>query len=115
MSYPLDVARRFMSRFLSRALCVWVVFVAQVAAAGSFMNFESGHVRPLALSPDASQLFAVDTPDNRLEVYSVTAAGLTLAAEVQVGLEPVAVAARTNRASRTEVWVESPLGQHQHR
>ena len=98
-----------MSRFLSRALCVWVVFVAQVAGAGSFVNFESGHVRPLALSPDASQLFAVDTPDNRLEVYTVTAAGLTLAAEVQVGLEPVAVAARTNRAARTEVWVVNHL------
>jgi len=33
----------------------------------SFLSFESGHVRPLALSPDGTQLFAVNTPDNRLE------------------------------------------------
>jgi DNA-binding beta-propeller fold protein YncE len=79
--------------------------VAASAAAQSFTNFESGHVRPLALSPDGSRLFAVNTPDNRLEIYTVGAGTLTLAAEVQVGLEPVAVAARTN----TEVWVVNHL------
>ncbi len=72
---------------------------------GAFVNFESGHVRPLALSPDGSRLFAVNTPDNRLAIYNVSAGGLTLAAEVPVGLEPVAVAARTN----TEVWVVNHL------
>ena len=71
----------------------------------AFVNFESGHVRPLALSPDASRLFAVNTPDNRLAIYDVSAGGLTLAAEVPVGLEPVAVAARTN----TEAWVVNHL------
>jgi len=75
------------------------------APTGPFVNFESGHVRPLALSPDGSRLFAVNTPDNRLEIYAVSAAGLTLAAEVPVGLEPVAVAARSN----TEVWVVNHL------
>jgi hypothetical protein len=72
---------------------------------GAFVNFESGHVRPLALSPDGSRLFAVNTPDNRLAIYDVSGAGLTLAAEVPVGLEPVAVAARTN----TEAWVVNHL------
>ncbi len=72
---------------------------------GAFVNFESGHVRPLALSPDGSLLFAVNTPDNRLAIYAVGAGGLTLAAEVPVGLEPVAVAARSN----TEVWVVNHL------
>lgn len=33
----------------------------------SFYVFESGHVRPLALSPDGSRLYAVNTPDNRRE------------------------------------------------
>src|SRR5262249_57699471 len=66
------------------------------APTGPFVNFESGHVRPLALSPDGSRLFAVNTPDNRLEIYAVSAAGLTLAAEGPVGLEPVAAAAPTN-------------------
>ena len=39
-------------------------------AAPAFTLFESGHVRPLALSPNRSKLFAVNTPDNRLEVYA---------------------------------------------
>src|SRR6266481_1589365 len=75
------------------------------AGAQSFVNFESGHVRPLALSPDGSRLFAVNTPDDRLEIYGVGAGSLTLQAEVPVGLEPVAVAARSN----TEVWVVNHL------
>src|SRR5258705_3539399 len=75
------------------------------ALAQSFVNFESGHVRPLALSPDGSRLFAVNTPDNRLAIYGVGAGSLTLQAEVQVGLEPVAVAARSN----SEVWVVNHL------
>ena len=78
---------------------------AAQSAGGAFVNFESGHVRPIALSPDGSKLFAVNTPDNRLEIYSVSAGGLTLAGEVPVGLEPVAVAARSD----TEVWVVNHL------
>jgi len=82
-----------------------LVLGAVAARAQSFTNFESGHVRPLALSPDGSRLFAVNTPDNRLAIYSVGVGSLTLVAEVPVGLEPVAVAARTN----TEVWVVNHL------
>src|SRR5262245_7115419 len=36
-----------------------------------FTLFESGQVRPLSLSPDKRYLFAVNTPDNRLEVFRV--------------------------------------------
>jgi len=79
------------------------------APARAFDNFESGHVRPLALSPDASQLYAVNTPDDRLAIFSVTGSGLELLHEVPVGLEPVAVAARTNSSGRTEVWVVNHL------
>ncbi len=82
---------------------------AGAAFAGSFVNFESGHVRPLALSPGGNHLFAVNTPDNRVEVYHVTSAGLTLEVEVPVGLEPVAVATRTNAAGRVEAWVVNHL------
>jgi DNA-binding beta-propeller fold protein YncE len=66
-----------------------------------FRNFESDQVRPLALSPDGSKLFAVNTPDNRLEVYAVSSSGLTHVDSIPVGMEPVSVAARTD----TEVWV----------
>jgi hypothetical protein len=38
-------------------------------ASSSFTLFESGQVRPLAMSPDKQSLFAVNTPDNRLEVF----------------------------------------------
>jgi len=71
----------------------------------SFIAFESGHVRPLAQSPDGTKLFAVNTPNNSLDVFRITAAGLELIARVPVGMEPVAVAARTDN----EVWVVNHL------
>ncbi len=82
-----------------------VLAAAPAARAASFVTFESGQVRPLALSPDGSRLFAVNTPDARLEIFDVTTAGLSHAGSVPVGLEPVAVAARTN----SEVWVVNHL------
>ncbi len=78
--------------------------VALPARAG-FVTFESGQVRPLALSPDGSRLFAVNTPDNQLEIFAVAPAGLTHLGSVPVGLEPVAVAAR----DAGEVWVVNHL------
>ena len=66
--------------------------------------FESGQVRPLAMSPDGTLLFAVNTPDNRLEIFSVTQ-GRQARGSIPVGLEPVAVAARTD----SEVWVVNHL------
>jgi DNA-binding beta-propeller fold protein YncE len=80
-------------------------FAAASPAQTSFVAFESGPVRPLALSPDGSRLFAVNTPDNRLEVFAVSASGLAQIASVPVGMEPVAVAARSN----TQVWVVNHL------
>ena len=57
----------------------------------AFVAFESGQVRPLALSADGQRLYAVNTPDNRLEIFS-TGGGLQSIGSVLVGLEPVAVA-----------------------
>lgn len=70
-----------------------------------FTNFETEPVRPLALSPDGSHLFAVNTADDRLEIFAVTAEGLVRAGEVGVGLRPVAVAVRSDN----EVWVSNHL------
>ncbi len=78
---------------------------ASNASAVDFINFESGQVRPLALSPDGTRLYAVNTPDNRLGWFDVTDDGIELRGEVEVGLEPVAVAARTH----DEVWVVNHL------
>ncbi len=70
-----------------------------------FVEFESGPVRPVALSPDGTKLFVCNVPDNHLEIFDVTPAGLIHQATVQVGMEPVAVAARNNG----EVWVVNHL------
>jgi DNA-binding beta-propeller fold protein YncE len=90
---------------LGATLLLASLLVASPARAGSFVTFESGQVRPLALSPDAARLFAVNTPDGRLEIFDVDASGLTHTGSVVVGLEPVAVAAR----SASEVWVVNHL------
>ena len=71
----------------------------------SFVTFESSQVRPLAMSPDGTRLFAVNTPDGSLEIFQIGPSGLTHTGSVPVGMEPVAVAARSN----TEVWVVNLL------
>jgi DNA-binding beta-propeller fold protein YncE len=75
------------------------------ATEATFTAFESGQVRPLALSADGKLLFAVNTPDNRLEVFTVGNGTLKSKGAVMVGLEPVAVAVR----SAGEVWVVNHL------
>jgi YVTN family beta-propeller protein len=74
-------------------------------AAASFSTFETAQVRPLALTPDGGTLLALNTPDARLEIFAVDGGDISHLSSVPVGLEPVAVAARTN----TEVWVVNHL------
>ena len=88
---------------LVTALLLSAVPAHRVAA--SFVTFETGQVRPLELSPDHHTLLALNTPDARLEVFAVNGGDIAHAGSVPVGLEPVAVAARTN----TEVWVVNHL------
>jgi DNA-binding beta-propeller fold protein YncE len=64
-------------------------------------------VRPL--SPDGSKLFAVNTPDNGLAIFESTPGGLSLAAEIPVGLRPVAVAVRDAGGRNLEAWVVNHL------
>lgn len=71
----------------------------------TFTTFESGQVRPLAISRDGVFLYAVNTPDNRLEIFRVIGDHLLNIASVTVGLEPVAVAVR----NQDEVWVVNHL------
>jgi YVTN family beta-propeller protein len=67
--------------------------------------FETLQVRPLALSPDRHRLYALNTPDGRLEVFDVSGGGLTRVSSIPVGLEPVSVAVR----NEGEVWVVNQL------
>ena len=74
---------------------------ASAIAQSSFVNWESPHVHPLDLTPDGTRLLAVNTADNRLEVFDVTGATVVRAFDVPVGLDPVSVRAR----SSSEAWV----------
>ena len=87
------------------ALALTAAFASPAAAQSSFVTFESGQVRPLALSPDGTRLYAVNTPDNNLEIFSVGTSGLTKLSSISVGMEPVSVAVR----SAGEVWVVNHL------
>ena len=97
-------ARRKECALAVGALLASAAFTAN-AQTPSFLEFDSGPVRPLAKSPDGTKLFAVNTPAGTLEIFNITDAGLTLQARVPVGLEPVSVAPRNN----TEVWVVNHL------
>lgn len=92
-------------KLILAAICVCFFSTTSLVQAGSYTLFESGSVRPLAMSPDGSHLVAVNTPDNRLEIFQIKADGLTLIESVPVGMEPVAVAVRNN----SEVWVVNHL------
>jgi YVTN family beta-propeller protein len=92
------------------ALLLAALLLATPAAA-SFVTFETGQVRPLALSLEApptppAHLYAVNTPDGRLEIFDIDSSGsLTRTGSVPVGMEPSAVAVAPTGA----VWVVNHL------
>jgi DNA-binding beta-propeller fold protein YncE len=90
---------------IGRYLVAYLLVLLQTPAYASFTAFESGHVRPLAMSSSGDRLYAVNTPDNQLEVFSANNFGLTRISSIPVGLEPVAVALRND----SEVWVVNHL------
>src|SRR2546422_10894471 len=91
----------------SLILGAFLVTCGAAAHASSFVTFETGQVRPLALSPDDLHLYAVNTPDDRLEIFDIDAQGnLTHSGSVPVGLEPIAAAAHGDGA---HVWVVNHL------
>jgi len=98
---------QFLHPRLTLALAGLVLLAGALPALAqrSFVAFESGPVRPVAMTPNGATLLAVNTPDNRLEVFSVNGGSLTHTVSIPVGMEPVAVAARSN----TEVWVVNHL------
>ena len=59
-------------------LCAWMVrgrYAATVSASSNgpaFVEFESGPVRPIAISADGNTLFAVNTPNGTLEIFDLT-------------------------------------------
>jgi DNA-binding beta-propeller fold protein YncE len=75
------------------------------SAPGSVTVFESGPVRPLALSHNGTLAFVTNAPSNCLEIYEISGDRFVLRSSVSVGLEPVAVAQRNEH----EVWVVNHL------
>jgi len=72
-----------------------------------FVNFEAGHVHPIAFDAVTSRLYAVNTPEGRLSIFDVGADGVPVfAGDVPVGLDPVSVAIRPGT---NEVWVANHL------
>ena len=93
--------RKLLSVYAVISSAALILFSSVSFAQSSYTLFESGQVRPLAISKDGKHLFAVNTPDNRLEMYDIRRHGLVHKGSVAVGLEPVAVAVKSNN----EVWV----------
>jgi YVTN family beta-propeller protein len=71
------------------------------ATTATFVNWETGQIHPVDMTPDGTKLLVCNTADNRLEVFDLTTGTPVLLSEVQVGLDPIAVRARTNG----EAWV----------
>jgi YVTN family beta-propeller protein len=78
------------------------VFAPSIASAQTgFWNWESPHVHPIALTPSGQTLLAVNTADNRLEMFDVSSGSPVSVASIAVGLDPVSVRA----VSETQAWV----------
>ncbi|MBO0862460.1 MAG: formylglycine-generating enzyme family protein [Chloracidobacterium sp.] len=75
----------------------------------SFAEFESGQARPIAMSPDRTRLFAVNTPAGVLEIFRtiVIAVGLTL------GLLLVC-AITIDRSSRSVINIDTVAARTEH-
>ena len=88
--------------FLIITLLITTAFCAGGAMAGeNYTLFEAGQVRPMAMSADGNTLYAVNTPDNRLEAFQIKDKGLVPLGSVRVGIEPIAVSV----AKDGKVWV----------
>ncbi|MBI5864224.1 MAG: c-type cytochrome [Planctomycetes bacterium] len=71
----------------------------------SFVNWETPHVSPLALSPDRATLAAVNTPAASVELFDVSTLPPRPIASIPVGLDPVSVRFRTD----DQLWVVNQI------
>lgn len=97
---------------VSRLLLILFALPLPLARMGAevpaFSHTEARHTHSLALTPDGQHLLAMHSEDARLSVFDISNSEREtplLVAEIPVGLEPVAVRART----ANEVWVVNEL------
>ncbi len=83
------------------ALCGVALVALGSIWAEPFVNWETPQVHPLDLTPDGQRLLAVNTADDRLEVFALKGGTAVHVGSIPVGLDPVSVRAR----SSDEVWV----------
>ncbi len=107
MGDSITMSRRFRSVATGVAVVTQLVFAgfASAATEKDFSLFESGQVRPLALTSDGGKVLSVNTPNNTVEIYTVTDSGLAHKLSVPVGMEPVAIALKNDN----EAWVVNHL------
>ena len=87
---------------MRRSLAIAIVLAPAASLAQSnFVNFETPHVAPIAMTPSGDTLLVVNTADNRLEVFDISSGAPAYLMSIPVGLDPVSVRARTDG----EAWV----------
>lgn len=74
-------------------------------AQSDYTNWESPQTHSIELTPSGMQLLAVNTPDARLEVFDLSGGTPVKRGSISVGLDPVAVRARTDN----EAWVVNQI------
>jgi YVTN family beta-propeller protein len=95
----------FATRHLAPAALFFAFALPVAPGHAAYVNFESQHVHPIALTPDGTKLLAVNTPDGKLAVFAVNGGNPSLLFETAVGVEPVSVAAESN----TRAWVVNQI------
>ena len=90
---------------LGALCCAFGLSLASAIAQTGFSNWESAQVNPLALTPSGNTLLAVNTADNRLEVFDTSGGTTRWVRSISVGVEPVSVRAR----SETQAWVVNSI------
>lgn len=84
-------AVRIRPSLLLLAACALLAPDSAIAQGTGFVNWESPQTHPIEISSDGSVLVAVNTADDRLEVFNVVKGALLHRGAVPVGLDPVAV------------------------
>ncbi|UXI69828.1 YncE family protein [Tahibacter amnicola] len=95
-----------MNAFRSALAGLFGLAAASASAQNQFANWESPHVHPLDITPDGTHVLAVNTADQRLEIFTRNTDGqLQSTGAVAVGVEPVSVRVRSN----AQAWVVNHL------
>ena len=99
---------------VAKALAAWGILVVGAGASGAewdisvsgvgYYNYESPHANPIALLPDASLVYAVNTPADTVDVIDPDT--LVVVARISVGIDPVGIAVRPDGK---EVWVSNHI------